>query len=95
MILGAGVIVASEVAAVNMILRCMIVADVTVGGDYTMGDIILRGGAAVAVIILLISPTTRSALFPKIHLALPPFPLRGETCLYALKHGAYARAGNV
>ena len=73
----------------------MIVADVTVGGDYTIGDIILRGGDAGAVIILLISPTTRSALFPKIHLALPPFPSRGETCFYALKHGAYARAGNV
>jgi hypothetical protein len=71
MILGGGVIVASEMAAVHMILRCMIVADVTVGGGYTMGDmilrgytvgdIILRGGYAVAVIILLISPTTRSA----------------------------------
>jgi hypothetical protein len=85
-----------EVTMAGVIMRCVIVDyDVTVGAGYSMGDIILRGGDAVAVILLLISPTTRSALFPKIHLALPPFPSRGETCFYALKHGAYARVGNV
>jgi hypothetical protein len=37
--------------------------DVPVGG-YAVCDIILRRGYAVGVIILLISPTTKSALFP-------------------------------
>ena|SRR2546423_8322554 len=43
-------IAGSEVAVVNMILRCVIVDhDVTVGSGYALGDTILRSGYAIGV----------------------------------------------